>query len=207
MKTDTLKAIAIASAVRDVRFYLNGLHVSPHHMTATNGHWLARIDHGGAWIDADELPGSGNGPGIIIPPDAIKALPSKADVRLSHHEDETWNLICSNGQTTSFVPVDGTFPDVERIITRLSDCAANRSQLASFNLPLLEAITKCVKLTAKSLHVTSELPLRIHNNGTSAARLTCSALPDLTLVMMPMRDNEADSRDNHWPERKDKQAA
>ena len=63
-----LQAIALAAAVKDVRYYLNGVHVDNVHIEASNGHMVARLAHN---IEvSDWMPQHG----VIIPNEVITGL-------------------------------------------------------------------------------------------------------------------------------------
>jgi hypothetical protein len=63
-----LQAVALAAAVKDARYYLNGVHVDDTHIEASNGHMVARLAHNTEV--SDWIPDCG----VIIPTPVIAGL-------------------------------------------------------------------------------------------------------------------------------------
>ena len=63
-----LQAVALAAAVKDARYYLNGVHVDNVHIEASNGHIVARVAHNTEV--SDWIPDCG----VIIPTPVIAGL-------------------------------------------------------------------------------------------------------------------------------------
>jgi len=63
-----LQAVALAAAVKDVRYYLNGVHVDNVHIEASNSHMVARVAHN------TEVPNWMPDCGVIIPNEVITGL-------------------------------------------------------------------------------------------------------------------------------------
>lgn len=120
---NALKAVSRFSAVKDIRFYLNGVFVESNPMqtrlVATDGHTL--IVHRSDAKDENE--GSFSG---IIPSDAVKAIlawkaPSKYQkdlpVIVSTLDDIEYRADWL-GMTCVFKLIDGKFPDYRKVIPR-----------------------------------------------------------------------------------------
>ena len=97
-----IKAILLACAKKDVRYYLNGILINEKHIVGTNGHRLHAISHGGDWQ---------HGP-VILPREACEiALKGKTK------ELEVTN---SSIGVVSYTPVQGTYPDYLRVMPNMS---------------------------------------------------------------------------------------
>ncbi len=46
IQSKLIRAALVCAAKNDVRYYLNGLHITPKHLEATNGHVALRMEHG-----------------------------------------------------------------------------------------------------------------------------------------------------------------
>ncbi len=46
IQSKLIRAALVCAAKNDVRYYLNGLHITPKYIEATNGHVALRIEHG-----------------------------------------------------------------------------------------------------------------------------------------------------------------
>lgn len=120
---NVLKAVSRFSAVKDIRFYLNGVFVESNPMqtrlVATDGHTLI-VHRSDAKGDNE---GSFSG---IIPSDAVKAIlawkaPTKfgkdLPVIVSTLDDIEYRADW-NGMTCVFKLIDGKFPDYRKVIPR-----------------------------------------------------------------------------------------
>ena len=96
--TNHLKAVLLAAGKKDLRYYLNGVHVNKHHLVATDGHRMHVVCHGGDWPhdpvtiprDACELAIKGKTTTLEITPTAIGPI--------------------------SYQPVEGRYPDYTRVM-------------------------------------------------------------------------------------------
>ncbi len=120
-----------AMAVKDIRYYLLGLHIGIHpgrmELTATDGHRLHRARV--ALEDAAQTRAA------IIPAAGVTRL---LDVGADHQDLEltvatTLAIINAGGETLSVKLIDGQFPDAERIIpaTRAATGSVGRLALAA----------------------------------------------------------------------------
>jgi hypothetical protein len=175
-----LAAVAIASAKKDHRYYLKGVHVAAAdnlmQYTATDGHRIHRFaccDHYGAWT------------AVIIPIDAVDQITkgAKGQVITIEQSDRMVTLTRADGLAVTCAAVDGTFPDVDRVIPK-----SVSGETAQFNPALLADVSKALKLlTGKALHG------HVHHNGNSPAVIGCSQAPQFGALVMPMR------LDEHYP--------
>ena len=100
VKKSDLQAVILAAGVKDVRYYLNGVHVNAKHLVATDGSRMHVVAHGGTW----------EGPPVTVPREAILlALKEKVAVL---------ELTPTSVGRVSYSPLDGTFPDYTRVMVR-----------------------------------------------------------------------------------------
>jgi len=108
IKVSTLKAIAMFSALKDIRYYLKGAYVQAkdgiYRITASDGHTLATS----TWL---EDPGPEFD--VIIPKETLdlvlKACGKSEHITLAK-DGETWSLA-----NIPFTPLDGRYPDTQRV--------------------------------------------------------------------------------------------
>ena len=116
IKTQTLKASIYCAAVKDIRYYLQGVHLHFRHdgvtrveVVSTDGHILS------AFVDACEyIEGAQSDDWCItVPTDLIKKVSKvkKAVVILGSLPDGRYML-----DDTVFAPIEGQFPDYRRAI-------------------------------------------------------------------------------------------
>jgi hypothetical protein len=112
-----LQAVALAAAVKDVRYYLNGVHVDDTHIEASNGHMVARLAHN---IEvSDWMPQHG----VIIPTEVITGLfrgltaKQKRECVVVLDKVEGRVIVSTEGRTM-IVDTDhySEFPNVGRVI-------------------------------------------------------------------------------------------
>lgn len=80
--TNHLKAVLLAAGKKDIRYYLNGVHMTQHHLVATDGYRMHIVCHGGDWPhgpvtiprDACALAVKGKTVTLEITPTAIKLV-------------------------------------------------------------------------------------------------------------------------------------
>ena len=144
-----LKSLRHIMAVRDVRYYLNGVlvqcDVRGKFYVACDGHRLAVYFE--KWGDGEEVQDCA----VIIPGDVVKAIkPEKHGVAAvlsgaEKYQDEhgrtvvkslDWKLDTFNGPALSFKAIDGKFVDWQRVIPEKVSgdvCGVNFDYLADFN--------------------------------------------------------------------------
>lgn len=122
-----LKAVILAAAKKDVRFYLNGVMVNGQHIVATDGARLHAYKHGQDWVHGE----------VIIPIDKVE-LALKMKTKHIQIEKDYINGI-------AFTPIDGRFPDYMRVIPQ-NQKPAEGEIMASVNPEFLLDACKAVKL-------------------------------------------------------------
>jgi len=140
INANALRAAAHCAASKDIRHYLNGVYVNfkteeRATVAGTDGHFLfvCLADT----QDTGELLGTA----LIIPIDAIKKLDKKAQtVELSKIGENAYRL----GDIV-FTPVDGTFPDIGRVIPDESIIASREIKPAIYNPDLLVRARKALQ--------------------------------------------------------------
>ena len=101
--TSHLKAVLLAASKKDIRYYLNGVHVTKHHLVGTDGHRMHIVCHGGDWPhdpvtiprDACELAVKGKTTTLELTPTAVGAI-SYPPVK-GRYPDYTHVMLSSNG--------------------------------------------------------------------------------------------------------------
>ena len=160
--TNHLKAVLLAAGKKDIRYYLNGVHVNKHHLVATDGHRVHIVCHGGDWPhepvtiprDACELAVKGKTASLELTPTAIGPI--------------------------SYLPVSGTYPDYTRVMagsTALNGGIEQGDLLTCLQPEFLKDADAAIKLVAgRALN--------------SLARIGGSWVwsnPTLQIVVMPYR--------------------
>ena len=131
--TSHLKAVLLAAGKKDIRFYLNGVHVNKHHLVGTDGRRMHIVCHGGDWPhdpvtiprDACELAVKGKTTTLEITPTAIGPL--------------------------SYRPAEGTYPDYTRVMAgrmALNGGVSQGDQFANMQWEFLRDADAAIKLVA-----------------------------------------------------------
>jgi len=140
INANALRAAVNCSATKDIRHYLNGVYVNfktEDHATVagTDGHCLFVC-----LADTQDM-GELLGTALIIPNDALKKLDKRAQsVELSKIGENAYRL----GDIV-FTPVDGTFPDIGRVIPDASTIASREIKPAIYNPDLLVRARKALQ--------------------------------------------------------------
>lgn len=200
LKTSQLKAAMHCTAVKDVRFYLNGVLLEccangDVHIVSTNGAILFA-----GLICAPNVAWSENpqrGPWrMIVPRDAIatamkSALGKKGMVHLQAMPDGRYML-----NDTVFTPIDGTFPDWRRVCPSHAALAHRGEKPAQLNPDLL---VQCADALRDWFSIGQEkVPGYLHMCGTEAAVMSGSDCTAFT-VIMPVRMDALDKVDHFTP--------
>lgn len=166
-----LKAVSLAAAKKDVRFYLNGVMVRNGEMAATNGHMALIIKSDGIKSDGE----------YIIDNDTLKMIVTshkgiKGDTRIEVIDSMT----TTGSSKISITPVDGKFPDVNRVIPQEPS-----GEMAHFNA---EYILACQKANQEFLD-RKNVYIKLQHNGKSGAKFESDDEDDNKLigVVMPVR--------------------
>jgi len=179
----TIRAAAIAAATKDLRYYLVGVHVSIAHqgyatVYGTDGHVLfaGRASYS---VDGEELL---EPLAITIPLDIVKKCDKRADFfTLESLPDGSYML-----DGMRFSPLDGRYPDVQRVITR-------RDQIKPVEVAFYDPDFLVRAHAAMALHYGDKKgkTYTMLQQGSSAA-LIHNGLNDAVCVVMPMRDGGAE---------------
>lgn len=163
-----LKAALNCAAIKDIRYYLNGLYIevmsSETRIVSTDGNCAAvfRIDIKNDYAFK-----------VIIPSESVKlALSLKSTSLVLENDGTKWTL-----NSIPFIPIDGKFPDYRRIIP-----IAFTNEAANFNP---EILMKFVKI-AKDLKLKNSLPI-VRHNGEAAAQVQFYGIDYFVGVIMPVR--------------------
>ena len=96
IKTAHLKAVLLAAGKKDIRFYLNGVHVNKHHLVGTDGHRMHIVCHGGDW------------------PHEPVTIPRTACELAIKGKTTTLEITPTAIGPISYQPTGGTYPDYTR---------------------------------------------------------------------------------------------
>ncbi|HDI3023783.1 TPA: hypothetical protein PL523_004347 [Cronobacter turicensis] len=176
IRSKLIRAVLVCAAKKDVRYYLNGVHITPKHIEATNGHVALRMEHG---IRTKK--------NIIVQFEGT--VPAKAETTelvfskeaFAIHRDKFERRISITGIRL----IDGCFPDFERVIPKDEDLSINPIIQASY-------LGYPEKMFGRE-HLF--IPVRLHPSGEgSAVRIEFSqfineAYGNPEFVVMPCRSN------------------
>ncbi|OZI58734.1 hypothetical protein [Bordetella genomosp. 1] len=181
-----LKAVALASAVKDIRTYLNGVAVNVTRggdviLVATDGHRM-HVGRLTAATEAQECT-------VIIPSDTIKRAlagnpKGSATIELYRDQGDDWQL--------GLVPFkhEGVYPDWRRVIPReFSDL-----RMPPINGKYLGDVGEAAALLGDKLRT-----LQVNNAGSSGLLIRIAARPSFFAVMMPQRPTETIRKDPGHP--------
>ena len=123
-----LKAVSLAAAKNDVRYYLNGVMVRNGEMAASNGHMALLIKSESVKSDGE----------YIIDNDTLKMIVTEHKGIKGDNRVEVVDSVAITGKNRiSITPVDGKFPDVNRVIPQETS-----GEIAHFNAEYLLACQK-----------------------------------------------------------------
>lgn len=166
-----LKAVSLAAAKNDVRYYLNGVMVSNGELAATNGHMALLIKSESIKSD-DEY---------IIDNDTLKMVVTAHKGIKGDNRVEVINGMTVTGKSgVQITPVDGKFPDVNRVIPQETSC-----EIAHFNYEYLLACQK-----ANGDFLGGKYPwVKLQHNGQAGAKFEADDEDGNKLigVVMPVR--------------------
>ena len=144
-----LKAMSRIAATKDIRYYLNGLHVVQDnrgtYIEATNGHMLGRL-----LIDETPVANPGS---VILPFESVKSLAAtgkKGNESLCFTVDGV-KITVINPDSTSMVfqRLEGMYPDCDRVVpTVTSDSGIEPS---TYNPEYIQAFYDCAKDLGSSI--------------------------------------------------------
>ena len=147
-----LKAVMLAAAKKDVRYYLNGVMVRNGEMAATNG-YMALL------IKSESIKSDGE---YIIDNDTLKMIVTAHKGIKGDNRVEVIDSMTTTGSSKiSITPVDGKFPDVNRVIPQETS-----GEIAHFNAEYLLA---CQKANGEFLD--HKYPwIKLQHNGQAGAK-------------------------------------
>ena len=175
IKTNTLKALLLFSAKKDIRHYLNGVFFESCengiNSVATDGHALIAI--------RESIDNQYTGLSAIIPRESLeRAVKTKSVSLIITTDNERFN-IADGGNVISGTCDDGRFPDYRRVIP--STC---NNEPATYSAELLLNFEKANKL------LTGVSRPKVLQNGTDGAQVKFTGTSNAIGVIMPMRDTE-----------------
>lgn len=173
-----LRAILNFAAVKDIRYYLNGLHVRQDHrgtiLEATDGHALGMLR-----IDDSPKPVAS----CIMRTEHVKALLGSrkdGDQYIDFNVSEAGDVTASAcGLVSTFKREDATFPDTQRVTPKESP----EDGPAQFDVNLLAKFAQC----AIDLEVSKKGYFGLRHRGANNCGLVDIGLDTFAGVVMPMR--------------------
>lgn len=155
-----LRAVAFFAPENDIRYYLNGVlvHVLDDgavRLVATNGSAMAITNM--SVSDLFQPPPCR----FIIPIDIVKLIATRKsdnDVKVSIVDGESYKIECV-GLSINFTPIEGTFPDYERVVPH-----AISGEVAQFDPELIARFAK-----AAAVYSGKSRAIRIEHNGDGGA--------------------------------------
>ena len=166
-----IKAVMLAAAKEDVRYYLNGVMVRNGELAATNGH-MALI------IKSDSIKSDGE---YIIDNDTLKKIVTAHKGIKGGNRVEVIDSVTTTGSSKiSITPVDGKFPDVNRVIPQETS-----GEIAHFDY---EYLLTCQKANCEFLD-SKDAYIKLQHNGLSGAKFESEDEDGNKLigVVMPVR--------------------
>ena len=166
-----LKAVMMAAAKKDIRYYLNGVMVRNGELAATNGH-MALIIKSDSIKSDDEY---------IIGNDTLKMIvTSHKGIKGDSRVEVIDSMTVTGGSKIHITPVDGKFPDINRVIPQETS-----GEIAHFNAEYLLASQK-----ANGEFLDNKYPwIKLQHNGLSGAKFESEDEDGNKLigVVMPVR--------------------
>jgi len=179
-----LKGMSRIAATKDIRYYLNGLHVVQNnrgtYIEATNGHMLGRLL-------IDETP-IANPCSVILPLDSVKSLAAtgkKGNESLCFTVDGV-KITVINPDSTSMVfqAVEGKFPDCDRVVPKLTSDGG--MQTSTYNPEYIQAFYDCAKDLGSSC---KGVTVQIKQRGNDSGIVNIDSEPLFVGIIMPMREH------------------
>lgn len=183
---NSLNAMLTLAAKKDIRYYLNGLHIefTPEftRVIACDGHKLGIYQKA---VDSFNI-GCGS---ITIPREVIENLPKNAGLlEFTQIDANLWQLTAGS-VSLKFAPCDSKYPDFRRVVDQANKTSG---EAAGFNLDYLNQFEKCGNLLA-GRKIKMGNRVRIHHNGHNGALITLNGLPNFAGIVMPLRDSVGSS--------------
>lgn len=136
VKTDFLRAVLLAAPKADLRYYMNGVHVTATHLVATDGSRLHVVRHSPDGVYGDLVP-------FTIPHAAVT-------IALRGYKSAEIEITAFTLADKPFVPCEGEFPDWQRIMVKVPRggiCTAMQAvQTSCINPDFHKDAVKAIKL-------------------------------------------------------------
>ena len=164
-----LRAALVCAATQDVRYYLEGIHITEQHVEGTDGHRAARFKTPPGAMDLD----------VIIPKFKIPAPVQKVLIAVQGENVEA-HMMNGKGEETfiKLTAIDGDFPDIGRILPA-EDVIGSSSLIQLDPLKIVDVLTAC----KAPKH--SGVDIRVTGGAGSVYLIGLRGLPELTFVLMP----------------------
>jgi len=182
-----LKAMSRFMAVKDIRYYLQGIQVVQNnrgtYIESTNGHVLGRLL-------IDETP-CAVAASVLVPSDAVKTLSAngkKGNETLHFTVDGVKiSVICPDGSSMTVQAHEARYPDCDRVVPELSaDCP---SECSTYNPEYIQAFFDC----ANDLrgHKANGITVQIKQRGNDSGIVNIDSDPFFVGIIMPMREHNS----------------
>jgi DNA polymerase III sliding clamp (beta) subunit (PCNA family) len=181
-----LKALSRFSAIKDIRYYLQGIHVVQNnrgtYLESTNGHILGRL-----LIDNQPFENQSK---VIIPLDAVKTLAAtgKKGNEILHFtvEGQKITVIEPDNSTRVFSATEGCFPDTDRIIPMMvkDEDIKPSSYNITYLMAFYDADTDLRGNKANNCNVS------IKQRGNDSGIVQIGSDLQFVGIIMPMRDGD-----------------
>ncbi len=173
-----VKAMLVLAATKDIRFYLNGIHVIQDQrgtiVEATDGHVLGMLRVG-------ETPK--NPAKVILDRESLKPLVAGTKKQMADliefSVDGDIVTASTGGMVTTFKAVDGTFPDCRRVTPTNESLEASPDEPAQINPALLTRFTE----VSAALNGSTAW---IRHRGDGTCLVSIEGLPEFIGVVMAM---------------------
>ena len=166
-----LKAVMLAAAKKDIRYYINGVMVRNGEMAATNGHMLLLIKSESIKSDGE----------YIIDNDTLKMIvTSHKGIKGANRVEVVDSMTTTGSSKISINPVDGKFPNIYRVIPQEPS-----GEIAHFNA---ECLLACQKANEEFLD-RKNVYIKLQHNGQAGAKFEYEDEDGNKLigVVMPVR--------------------
>ena len=166
-----LKAVSLAAAKKDVRYYINGVMVRNGEIAATNGH-MALL------IKSEIIKSDGE---YIIDNDTLKMiLTAHKGIKVDTPIGVIDSMTTTGSSKISITPVDGKFPDINRVIHQETS-----GEIAHFNY---EDLLACQKANQEFFDSKASY-IKLQHNGKAGAKFESEddGGNKLIGVVMPVR--------------------
>jgi DNA polymerase III sliding clamp (beta) subunit (PCNA family) len=178
-----LKAMGRFMAVKDIRYYLQGIQVVQNnrgtYIESTNGHMLGRllIDETPCAVECS----------VLVPSDAVKTLSAsgkKGNETLHFTIDGVKiSVISPDGSSMTVQAHEARYPDCDRVVPELSaDCP---NECSTYNPEYIMAFYDCAKDLGSSGKGTA---VQIKQRGNQSGIVIIDSEPLFVGIIMPMRE-------------------